>query len=68
MLFTAHDTNLLDLDLFRKEEIWFVEKKISGETKLRPLSNFSIKNDQDILKGYLLGRFGAVPVIKEERV
>ncbi|MCR4889320.1 MAG: ATP-binding protein [Ruminococcus sp.] len=67
LLFTAHDTNLLDLEIFRKEEIWFVEKKLSGETKLRPLSNFPIKDNQDILKGYLLGRFGAVPIIKEEK-
>lgn len=66
MLFTAHDTNLLDLEIFRKEEIWFVEKKLSGETQLIPFSDFDLNDEIDILKDYLAGRFGAIPVIREE--
>lgn len=63
LIFTAHDVNLLDMDLFRQEEIWFIDKKNSGETRFRPFSDFNIKKEQDIFKDYLNGRFGAVPVI-----
>lgn len=64
IIYTAHDTNLIDLDSFAQDEIWFVEKKLSGETKIKPMSDFEIKKNQDVLKAYLNGRFGAIPVIK----
>lgn len=64
MIFTAHDINLIDMDNFIQDEIWFVEKNSVGETKIKPLSDFDIKKDQDVLKAYLNGRFGAVPNIK----
>lgn len=65
LLFTAHDTNLLDKKLLRNEEIWFVEKNTNGETNIKPFSDFDVKENQNILKDYLAGRFGAVPVIRE---
>ena len=64
IIYTAHDVNLIDLDDFAQDEIWFVEKKLTGETTIKPMSDFDVKGDQDILKAYLNGRFGAVPVIK----
>ena len=64
-LFTTHDVNLLSLKNFRQDEIWFIEKNRNGETRLKPFSDFDIKNEENILKDYLAGRFGAVPVIKE---
>ncbi len=64
IIFTAHDVNLINLRNFRQDEIWFIEKKTSGESTLRPLSDFQIDTGQDVLKGYLSGRFGAVPAIK----
>lgn len=64
-LFTTHDVNLLSLNNFRQDEIWFIEKNRNGETRLKPFSDFDIKNEDNILKDYLAGRFGAVPVIKE---
>lgn len=64
IIYTAHDVNLIDLDEFLQDEIWFVEKKLTGETTIKPMSDFDVKGDQDILKAYLNGRFGAVPVIK----
>lgn len=64
IIYTAHDTNLIDLDSFAQDEIWFVEKRLSGETKIKPMSDFEIKKNQDVLKAYLNGRFGAIPVIK----
>ncbi len=59
-IFTTHEANLLDQSIFRRDEIWFVEKD-KGETKLYPLSDFDIRYDLDIRKGYLNGRFGAIP-------
>lgn len=63
LIFTTHDSNLLDQNIFRQDEIWFVEKKKSGETTLYPLSEFKIRYDLDIEKGYLNGRFGAIPFL-----
>lgn len=63
----THDTNLLDLDLFRRDEIWFTERDYeSGSTIIFPLTDFSPRKDENIEKAYLLGRFGAVPFIKGE--
>lgn len=67
IIFTAHDVNLIDLDHFRQDEIWFIEKNQLGESVLRPFSDFEVKKDQDTLKAYLNGRFGAVPVIRGVR-
>lgn len=64
IIYTAHDVNLIDLDAFAQDEIWFVEKKLTGETVIKPMSDFDIKEDQNVLKAYLNGRFGAVPMIK----
>ena len=64
-LFTTHDVNLLSLKNFRQDEIWFIEKNKNGETRLKPFSDFDVTNEENILKDYLAGRFGAIPVIKE---
>ena len=61
LVFTTHEAGLLDLGLFRQDEIWFAEKKDLGATKFYPLSDFAIRPDLNIEKGYLLGRFGAIP-------
>lgn len=66
IIFTVHDVNLINLDEFSKDEIWFIEKRNSGETFLRPFSDFETRENQDIIKDYLNGRFGAVPVIRGE--
>ena len=64
IIFTAHDVNLINLDKFRQEEIWFIEKNYRGESRLKPLSNFEINEKRDALKAYLSGRFGAIPTIR----
>ena len=64
LIFTSHESNLLDLDIFRQDEIWFVEKdNKSGDTKMYSLSEFKPRYDLDIRKGYLKGRFGAIPFL-----
>jgi AAA15 family ATPase/GTPase len=63
LLFTTHETSLLDLELLRRDEIWFVEKNESGSSHLYSLAEFKVRPDLQIEKGYLNGRFGAVPFV-----
>lgn len=66
LIFTTHATNLLDLELLRRDQIWFTEKNPSnGVTDLYPLDSFSVRKDENILKGYINGRYGAIPFIKD---
>ena len=63
MILTTHESNLMDLDLLRRDEIWFTEKSRASETSVYPLSDFSIRTDLKVAKGYLQGRFGAIPFL-----
>ena len=66
LLFTTHDTTILDQDLLRQDEIWILERKDDGATELSSLSDFeNTRYDLDIRKRYLQGRFGGVPYIAE---
>ena len=63
LIVTTHESHLLDLDLLRRDEIWFVEKNRSGASTLYSLEEFAPRHDKDVQKGYLQGRFGAIPVM-----
>ncbi|PHS03192.1 MAG: hypothetical protein COA88_15985 [Kordia sp.] len=63
IIFTTHESHLLDLDLFRQDEIWFCEKTKDGSSKLYSLSEFKPRFDKDIRKGYFEGQFGFVPFL-----
>lgn len=63
LIFSTHESNLLDQEIFRTDEIWFTEKSILGSTKLYSLSDFKEHNTIDIRKGYLNGRYGAIPFL-----
>ena len=63
IIVTTHESNLLDLDLLRRDEIWFAEKDNEGSSHLYSLTDFKVRNDLDIRKGYLQGRFGAIPFL-----
>ena len=62
LIVTTHESTLLDLSLLRRDEIWFVEKSPSGASEVYSLEEFKPRNDLDIRKGYLHGRYGAIPV------
>lgn len=67
LIFNTHDTNLLDLNILRRDQIWFTEKNNeTGESDLYPLSDFSVRKEENVEKGYMLGRYGAVPFIKND--
>ncbi len=64
LIVTTHEENLLDLELLRRDEIWFIEKDYDGSSHLYSLEEFQPRYDKDIRKGYLQGRFGAIPVLR----
>jgi len=63
LIVTTHESNLLDLDLLRRDEIWFAEKDQTGATRLYSMMDFRVRKDLEIRKHYLQGRFGAVPFL-----
>lgn len=64
LIVTTHEDRLLDLNILRRDEIWFVEKQETGESKLYSLEQYKERFDRDILKAYLEGRYGSVPKFK----
>ena len=67
LIFTTHDTSVLDTELFRRDQIWFVEKDHEQASRLYPLSDFKPRKGEALEKGYLNGRYGALPFIGELR-
>ena len=71
LLFATHDTNLLNADLFRRDQIWFTEKDEFEQTDLYNLVEFKlpdgtkVRNDSNLEKNYIRGRYGAIPYINE---
>jgi len=63
LVFTTHDTTLLDKNLFRRDQIWFVEKDKHSSTRLYPLLEYSPRKDEALERGYLKGRYGAIPFL-----
>jgi hypothetical protein len=64
LIFTTHDTSLLDApDLFRRDQVWFVEKDAEQASTLVPLSDFSPRKNEALERGYLQGRYGGVPFL-----
>ena len=66
LIFTTHAINLLSLELFRRDQIWFTEKDPkTAASDLYPLDSFSVRKDENIQKGYINGRYGAIPFIRD---
>ncbi len=65
---TTHEEHLLDLELLRRDEIWFIEKDQTGASQLYSLEEFAPRYDKAIERGYLMGRFGAIPVFGRSSV
>lgn len=63
LIFSTHDSNLLDQSIFRTDEIWFAQKNNEGASKIYSLSDFKIHNTISIENGYLKGRFGGIPFL-----
>jgi hypothetical protein len=67
LIFSTHNLSLLSLDLFRRDQIWFTERnRRTGATDLYSLAEFSPRKEENVLKAYLAGRYGATPFIQNE--
>lgn len=66
LVFTTHNTHLLDMTRFRKDQIFFVNKRDDGSSDLYSLFDYKdFREKMDLEKAYLQGRFDAVPYINE---
>lgn len=65
LVFTTHDTTLLSQRILRPDQIWFVEKDKGNSTHLYSLADFSPRENEAIEKGYLNGRYGAIPFLSK---
>ncbi|MFI3172841.1 MAG: ATP-binding protein [Eubacteriales bacterium] len=68
LLYTSHDTTLLDRRYFRRDQIWFVEKDEFGTSSLYALSDFKIRADASFEKDYLGGVYGGIPFIQNHNM
>ncbi len=69
LIVTTHETGILSLEMFRRDQIYFTEKDSkSGVTDLYSLDEFSVRKTENIEKGYLMGRYGAIPFLQAGEV
>ena len=69
LIVTTHETGILSLEMFRRDQIYFTEKDSkSGVTDLYSLDEFSARKTENIEKGYLMGRYGAIPFLQAGEV
>ncbi len=67
LIFTTHDTTLLDPELFGRDQVWFTEKDEFGATQLYSLADYkesTVRKGEAMQKRYLAGRYGAVPILE----
>ena len=65
LIITTHESNLMDLSLLRRDEIWFAERNNAHSSVLYPLEIFKTRYDKVVSKAYLSGRYGAIPVFQD---
>lgn len=65
LIYTTHDTMLMDKKFFRRDQIWFMQKDEFGYSELTALSDFKVRSDASFEKDYLAGVYGGIPLIKE---
>ena len=69
IIFTTHDTELLNMNLLRKDQLYFADKsKKDGASELYSISELQTPTNENIRKGYLLGKYGGTPDIEIEEV
>ena len=69
IVFTTHNTELLNMELLRKDQLYFVDKsQEDGASELYSIGEFATRTTDNIRKGYLLGKYGATPNIEIEEV
>lgn len=64
LIFTTHEDSIMDQKLFRRDEIWFVEREVDNASMIYSLDRFKERYDKKLSKAYLEGRYGAIPVFR----
>ena len=65
LIYTTHDTTLMNKKFFRRDQIWFVQKDELGHSDLCALSDYKVRSDASFEKDYLSGVYGGIPFLKE---
>ena len=69
LIFSTHNTGILDRDIFRRDQIWFTEMDINRSTTLYPLSSCrNVRKTEDMVTNYINGKYGAIPVLNSSLV
>jgi AAA15 family ATPase/GTPase len=63
IIFTTHNALLLDITLMRRDQVWFTDKDAEGEGHLYPLTDYAPRKGESLIRGYMSGRYGAVPFL-----
>lgn len=67
LIFTTHSIDIMNREMLRRDQYYLVDKNgETGVSELYSVSDFSVRNDEKVGKAYLLGKYGAVPYIREE--
>lgn len=65
LIFSTHDTSILDQKILRRDQVWFLEKNRGNASELYSLADFRPRKGEALERGYLQGRYGALPYIGE---
>ena len=65
LIFTTHDTHLMDSKLLRRDQIWITDRDMYGATQLRAINDFEGREGEDIEKRYYEGRYRGLPLIRK---
>ena len=65
LIYTTHDTTLMDKKFFRRDQIWFVQKDEYGYSELFALSDYKVRSDASFAKDYLAGVYGCIPQLMD---
>ncbi|MGQ3194119.1 MAG: AAA family ATPase [Hydrogenophaga sp.] len=64
LIFTTHDTHLMDTKLLRRDQIWLTERDVNGATQVRCIHDFEGRESEDVEKRYYEGRYRALPLVR----
>jgi AAA15 family ATPase/GTPase len=65
LIFTTHDTHLMDAKILRRDQFWLTERDANGATQLRAIHDFAGRESEDIEKRYYEGRYRGLPLIRK---
>ena len=65
LIFTTHDTHLMDAKLLRRDQFWLTERDVNGATQLRSIHDFEGRESEDLEKRYYEGRYRGLPFVRK---